>query len=121
MTSRPLRQRSLQLSSGTPSQHVGLAAALPYVTISSEAGVAKPDGRIFAAACDQLGLDPSRVAYIGDRLHTDAEAATRAGMRGVWLDRERIGAVTPVPRGTTLTELPPLLTGPTRHSDSSNI
>ncbi|WP_181722735.1 MULTISPECIES: HAD family hydrolase [Nocardia] len=101
--------------------HVGLAAALPYVTISSEAGAAKPDGRIFAAACDQLGLDPSRVAYIGDRLHTDAEAATRAGMRGIWLDRERIGAVTSVPRLTTLTELQPLLTGPIRHSDSSDI
>ncbi|WP_425298328.1 HAD family hydrolase [Nocardia abscessus] len=64
---------------------------------------------------------PSRVAYIGDRLHTDAEAATRAGMRGIWLDRGRIGAVTSVPRLTTLTELQPLLTGPIRHSDSSDI
>ncbi|WP_280251894.1 HAD family hydrolase [Nocardia abscessus] len=98
-------------------QHVGLASALPYVTISSEVGAAKPDGRIFAAACDQLGVDPSRVAYIGDRLHTDAEAAALAGMRGVWLDRERIGAVTPVPRVTTLTELQPLLAGPTGHSN----
>ncbi|XKK38589.1 HAD family hydrolase [Nocardiopsis sp. ARC36] len=50
-------------------------------------GAAKPDPRIFTAATDALGVAPSETAYIGDRWETDALAAARAGLHGVWLDR----------------------------------
>ncbi|GAA4085522.1 HAD family hydrolase [Actinomadura miaoliensis] len=68
-------------------QRIGLGSHLPYVVASSEAGAAKPDPAIFRRACAGLGLAPHAVAYVGDRLHTDALAAASAGLHGVWLDR----------------------------------
>lgn len=84
---------------------VGLAAALPYVTVSSEVGVAKPDAGIFTAACDRLGCEPQEVVYVGDRLDTDARAAINAGLHGLWLDRDGTTSTDEL-RITTLTSLP---------------
>ncbi|WP_406688982.1 HAD family hydrolase [Saccharopolyspora sp. ID03-671] len=71
---------------------VGLADAFDAVVISGEIGIAKPDPRIFHTACERLGLQPSEVAHVGDRLSTDARGATRAGLRGIWLNRDQIPA-----------------------------
>ncbi len=57
------------------------------VVTSEDAGAAKPDPAIFACACNRAGVPPESCTYIGDRLDTDARAAARAGLRGVWLDR----------------------------------
>jgi putative hydrolase of the HAD superfamily len=83
---------------------VGLAASLPTVIASSEAGAAKPDPKIFHYACDLLHLTPPEVAYVGDRQKTDALAATDAGLRGIWLNRGGDRGI------RTLEELPALLT-----------
>lgn len=91
-------------------QHVGLTSLLQHATISSEAGAAKPDAKIFRTACSELQLQPSQVVYVGDRLQTDAEAAIAAGLHGIWLDRRDAASATSVPRIRTLTELVPLLT-----------
>ncbi|MEV7360004.1 HAD family hydrolase [Kitasatospora sp. NPDC091276] len=91
-------------------KHVGLTSLLQHATISSEAGAAKPDAKIFRTACGKLQLQPSQVVYVGDRLQTDAEAAIAAGLHGIWLDRHDAASVTSVPRIRTLTELAPLLT-----------
>ncbi|WP_084693153.1 HAD family hydrolase [Actinomadura atramentaria] len=64
---------------------------------------------MFAAACAALGLPPRRVAYVGDRLDTDARGALRAGLHGVWLDRSGAGPDAGVPRITTLADLPDLI------------
>jgi putative hydrolase of the HAD superfamily len=32
-------------------------------------------------------VTPDDAVYVGDRLHTDAIGAARAGLRGVWIDR----------------------------------
>lgn len=96
---------------------VGLGEWLDDIVASGEVGITKPDARIFALACERLGVSPADAVYVGDRLHTDAIGATRSGMRGVWIDR--LGAATsaevaeaaaegiPLIRG--LDELPPLL------------
>lgn len=100
----------------------GLDALIPleHLIASGELGVAKPDARIFEAAAAQLGATPASACYVGDRLHTDAIGAARAGLLGVWIDRP--GVATPeqlaeaaaegvaVIRG--LDELAPLLGGP---------
>jgi len=57
------------------------------VVASAAVGVAKPDARIFAIACERLGVAPAESAYVGDRLRTDAIGAAAAGLIGVWLDR----------------------------------
>jgi putative hydrolase of the HAD superfamily len=94
----------------TKLRSVGLADELTPVIASSEAGAAKPSGRIFQHACTRLELEPAHVAYVGDRLHTDAIAATHAGLCGIWLNR----GDDPAPEGVltiqTLQALPGLLT-----------
>lgn len=92
-------------------EKVCLTSVLPHVTVSSETGVAKPDARIFHAACDELQLPPSHVVYVGDWPRTDAEAANAAGLHGIWLDRHDTTTTTstPAPRIRTLSELAPLL------------
>ena len=57
------------------------------VVTSEDAGAAKPRPEIFGAACDRAGIPPAACTYIGDRLDTDARAAARAGLRGIWLNR----------------------------------
>ncbi|SDS25273.1 HAD family hydrolase [Microterricola viridarii] len=80
---------------------VGLTARMgldehPERLIASGAlGFAKPDPRIFAAACAAFDAEPGRSVYVGDRLHTDAIGAAAAGLTGVWLNRA--GEVTPEP------------------------
>lgn len=66
---------------------VGLGRLLDHFTASSEAGAAKPDPLIFRLVCEDLGLPPAEVAYVGDRPDVDAEGAVKAGLVGVWLDR----------------------------------
>ena len=98
---------------------IGLDGLIPLdnVVASAEVGVAKPDARIFELAAERFGVEPAEACYVGDRLHTDAIGATRAGLLGVWIDR-RGGATTeqlaeaadegvPVIRGLAM--LPPLL------------
>jgi putative hydrolase of the HAD superfamily len=90
--------------------HVGLAAELPDVIASSEVGVAKPNAEIFHTGCARLRLAPNEVAYVGDRLHTDAIAATNAGLHGIWLNRNNDSTLTEPPVIQTLDDLPALLT-----------
>jgi putative hydrolase of the HAD superfamily len=65
----------------------GLGAWLDEIVASAEVGITKPDARIFELACERYGVTPADAVYVGDRLHTDAIGAVRAGMRGVWIDR----------------------------------
>lgn len=70
----------------------GLEALIPLenVVASGEVGVAKPDARIFELAADHLGVTTAEACYVGDRLHTDAIGAARAGMLGVLIDRRGV-------------------------------
>ncbi len=90
-------------------RHTGLAATLTEVIASSTIGAAKPDARIFQQGCARLRLPPAEVVYIGDRLHTDAIAATSAGLHGIWLNRSNDPPLTATPTISTLSLLPALL------------
>jgi len=80
------------------------------VVISGETGVSKPDARIFETACQQASAQPEVCVYVGDRLETDAVAASDAGLLGIWLDRngEASGGIR-VPVIQNLAQLPELL------------
>lgn len=89
---------------------LGIGARLPHFISSSEVGVAKPGAEIFHAGCRSLGLAAEAVAYVGDRLETDARGARDAGLLGVWLNRDPArAAVEDVPTVRGLDELPRLL------------
>ncbi|GAB2829832.1 HAD family hydrolase [Actinocorallia aurea] len=113
-----IAHRHAVLSNSTaPLQHrklttLGLRHHFEFLACSEQIGHAKPAPEAFHHACATLGLPPADVAYIGDRLDIDAQAAHTAGLHGIWIDR------TPHPpaelppgvhRITTLADLPDLL------------
>src|SRR5262249_13927758 len=57
------------------------------VTISSEAGYAKPHPEIFRTALRMLQVQGSRALLVGDSLEDDVEAAKLVGIHSVLLDR----------------------------------
>jgi putative hydrolase of the HAD superfamily len=71
----------------------GFGPYLNAIVISEEAGVAKPDPRIFHLALARLGHAPLASVMVGDAWHTDIVGAQAAGIRPVWFNR--FGAVSP--------------------------
>jgi len=65
------------------------------VVISEEAGVAKPDPRIFEPALKKIGISAGQVLYVGDSVTSDMAAARNAGMDFCWFNPGRV----PVPAG----------------------
>jgi putative hydrolase of the HAD superfamily len=64
----------------------GLDGYFAAVVISGEAGVSKPDPRIFQMALAQTGLAPADVIHVGDT-HEDTDGARAAGITPVLLAR----------------------------------
>jgi HAD superfamily hydrolase (TIGR01549 family) len=69
---------------------LGLEDAVDHLVASAEAGVAKPDPRIFEIALDRAGVGPGEAVMIGDSWSSDVVGARRAGIRPVWFNRFRI-------------------------------
>lgn len=89
---------------------LGIRDRFAVVVVSSDAGFAKPDARIFHEACRRAGELPAACWMVGDRIDKDPLPSTAAGLRGVWLNRDP--AVPADPRTTTirsLAELPALI------------
>lgn len=90
---RGLGLRTAVLSNGDQAQQeekllrTGLHHHFEVVMSSSALGAAKPQPEAFRLACARLAVEPEAVTYVGDRLDVDAQAASAAGLRGVWLDR----------------------------------
>jgi len=68
----------------------GLESLMKSIVISGEAGVSKPDAAIFELSRKAFGLAAQDMAYVGDRLETDALAALKAGWHGVWINRKHM-------------------------------
>ena len=89
----------------------GIADRFTVVVCSGDVGVAKPDPRIFAAACERAGADPADCTFVGDDPETDVGGALRAGMRAVWLNRDGSPGETAAPVIGSLAELKRILDG----------
>ena len=111
----PFRQGILSNSSTEHQERrmsaLGLRHHFEVLLCSDRLGCAKPDPSAFLAGCAALDLPPAVVAYIGDRLDTDAIGARDAGLFGIWLDRGHTSVQVPdgVYRIADLVELPQLL------------
>jgi len=66
---------------------IGLAGYFEHALAAREAGMLKPDPRIFALLLERAGLGPERVLHVGDDVVADVEGARRAGVTPVWLNR----------------------------------
>jgi HAD superfamily hydrolase (TIGR01662 family) len=64
-------------------ERAGLSGFFELIVDSAEVGVEKPDPRIFLAATERLGLDPSACAYVGDIYEIDVVGARNAGLAGI--------------------------------------
>ncbi len=60
---------------------LGLSRLVDQVTLSSEAGAAKPDPAIFQTALAAARLDADQVVHVGDTVREDLRGAHAAGMR----------------------------------------
>jgi len=62
---------------------LGLGRRLERIVLPVDAGVAKPDPRIFAVALRALDVSPAEAVYVGDDPANDHEGAAAAGLRAV--------------------------------------
>jgi putative hydrolase of the HAD superfamily len=74
---------------------LGLLPLVDHVTISSEAGAAKPDSRIFDTALAANGLAPNEVLHVGDTAREDLAAARAAGVEVVLVGGQELAAEAP--------------------------
>ena len=91
---------------------IGLARFFEHALAARDAGMLKPDPRIFGLLLQRAGLGPERVVHVGDDVIADVEGARRAGVTPVWLNRagEQWPTAAPPPLTVgSLTELPDLL------------
>ena len=68
---------------------LGIIDFFDIIIVSEDIGISKPDPQIFRHACNTAGSKPSDCFYVGDKLETDALAASAAGLVGVWLNRNQ--------------------------------
>jgi putative hydrolase of the HAD superfamily len=71
---------------------LGLRRFFDTITISSEAGYAKPAREIFAAALSSLRVEPAQAAHIGDSMQMDVVGAQDAGLHPILIDMETSAA-----------------------------
>jgi putative hydrolase of the HAD superfamily len=67
---------------------LGLSRWFDSITISSEAGYAKPSARLFEIALRQHRLAPGEALHVGDSQHLDLAGASAAGMAAVLINRK---------------------------------
>lgn len=71
-----------------------------------------PAAAAFRAACDRLGAAPSETAFVGDLFWSDSRAASRAGLRGILVDRNDWWARLESVKVRSLAEVPDLVSAP---------
>ncbi|HEX6462849.1 MAG TPA: HAD-IA family hydrolase [Vicinamibacterales bacterium] len=70
-------------------QFCGLSAYVDVLMVSEEAGVSKPEPRIFEMALARLDVAAHDAVMVGDSWAADVIGATRAGIRAVWFNPRR--------------------------------
>jgi 2-haloalkanoic acid dehalogenase type II len=89
---------------------IGLARYFEHALAAREAGMLKPDPRIFELLLQRAGLGTTQVVHVGDDAVADVEGARRAGVTPVWLNRAgRTWPVAPAPPPLTVGTLAELV------------
>lgn len=80
----------LALSNGNADVHrIGIGQHFCGSVSARDAGVAKPDARIFHAAAAHLKLPPEAVLHVGDDAALDVLGALEVGMQTAWVNRNQ--------------------------------
>ena len=64
---------------------LGIRDDFDLILVSEEAGIKKPDPRIFELALQRLRLQPEECVYVGDHPVNDMEGASQIGIGGIWM------------------------------------
>lgn len=67
----------------------GILHLFDYLLFTSETETAKPHNSVFADVSYNLDVDPSKCAFVGDRLFDDIHGAQSVGMRGIWVPHSK--------------------------------
>ena len=89
-------------------EEMGLLSRLDTIVFSSEVGVRKPRPEIFYRALDDLGVEPERSVFVGDRLEADIRGAAALGMttiQAMWFRAEESDDVEPDHRAFTMVDV----------------
>ncbi len=70
-------------------ERCGLEDMFQFVIFSQDYGVEKPDPRIFQIAVEKAECSKKELLHIGDSLVDDVTGAKNAGIRSVWLNRQK--------------------------------
>jgi putative hydrolase of the HAD superfamily len=68
----------------------GFADLFDVIVIEGEFGRGKPDRAVFEHALAATGTNPESAWHTGDNQYADIGGAQSAGIRGVWIHRERL-------------------------------
>jgi FMN phosphatase YigB (HAD superfamily) len=90
-----------------------LSPHVDLVGSSARWGVEKPSPEFYARLVDECGVEPARIAYVGDRVDNDVLPALAAGLVAVHVRRGPWGLLHETPPGALevhdLAGLPALL------------
>lgn len=87
----------------------GLVRHFGTVIISEEAGLRKPDPRVFKLAASNLQVAPWECAFVGDNPEADYYGSQAAGMFPILIDRSGKGAGLDIRAVASLSEVPALV------------
>jgi len=88
---------------------IGIGRFFEHTLAAREAGVLKPDPRIFAQLLERAGMSPQHALHVGDDVVADVEGARRAGLTPVWVDRAGEGWSAPTSPPLTVRSLAELV------------
>lgn len=66
-----------------------MAGYFDFAVSAAEAGAAKPEPAMFSQLQQKSGLRAEQMVHVGDHPVHDIEGAANAGIRSIWLNRER--------------------------------
>lgn len=66
---------------------LGIGPLFPFILVSEEVGIWKPDPRIFQRAMEIAEAAPEETVYIGDNPGHDVGGAKAAGITSIWVNR----------------------------------
>lgn len=68
-------------------EQIGIGRFFRFQITARRIGAAKPDARIFAAACRAARVTPGEILHVGDDPALDVLGARSAGLQACWLNR----------------------------------
>jgi HAD superfamily hydrolase (TIGR01509 family) len=97
-----LRERGLRVGAAGNTRREAEAMIAPHVDLigsSARWGVEKPSPEFYARLVEECGVEPARIAYVGDRVDNDVLPALAAGLVAVHIRRGPWGFLHETPLG----------------------